>query len=56
MVGDEVHFDTVGKWGVEKSFRVSRSVYDELLSFRTDSPFVFAKLNDQIREFHLAEG
>ena len=55
-VGDEVHFDTVGKWGVEKWFRVPRSVYDELLSFRTDSPFIFAKLNDQIREFHLAEG
>lgn len=55
-VGEEVHFDTVGEWGVEKWFRVPRSVYDESLAFRTDSPFVFAKLNDQIREFHLAEG
>lgn len=56
VVGDEIHFDTVGKWGVEKWFRVPKSIYDELLSFRTDNPFVFAKLNDQIREFHLTEG
>jgi integrase len=55
-VGDEVHFDTVGKWGVGKWFRIPRAVHDELLAIKTDSPFVFAKLNDQIREFHRTEG
>ena len=56
IVGDEFHFDTVGKWGVEKWFRIPRVIYDELLTFRTESPFVFGKLNDQIREFHCTEG
>ena len=56
IVGDELHFDTVGKWGVEKWFRIPRTIYDELLALRTDSPFVFGKLNDQIREFHRSEG
>ena len=55
-VGDEIHFDTVGKWGVGKWFRIPRAVHDELLAIKTDSPFVFAKLNDQIREFHRTEG
>ena len=56
IVGDEVHFDTVGKWGVEKWFRIPRAIYEELLTFRTESPFVFGKLNDQIKEFHRTEG
>jgi len=55
-VEDEVHFDTVGKRGVEKWFRIPGTVYGELLAIKTDSPFVFAKLNDQIRNFHLTEG
>ena len=56
VVGEEVHFDTIGKWGVEKWFRIPRSLHDELLALRTDSPFVFARLMDQIREFHATEG
>lgn len=56
MVEDELHFDTVGKWEIEKWFRIPRAVYDELLTIKTDSPFVFAKLNDQLRKFHLTEG
>ncbi len=56
IVEDEVHFDTVGKWEIEKWFRIPRSIYEELLSLRTESPFVFGKLNDQIRHFHSTEG
>ncbi len=56
VVEEEVHFDTVGKRGKEWWFRVPRSVYKELLAIKTDSPFVFAKLNDQIRDFHGTEG
>jgi hypothetical protein len=56
VVEDEFHFDTVGKWEKEWWFRVPKSLYDELLAIRTASPFVFAKLNDQIRNFHSTEG
>jgi integrase len=56
IVEDEVHFDIDTKWGKEWWFRIPQSLYDELEAFRTDSPFVFAKLNDQIREFHETHG
>ena len=56
VVEDEIHFVTVGKWGVEKWFRIPQTVHGELLAIRTDSPFVFGKLNDQVREFHRTEG
>jgi integrase len=56
VVEDEVHFDTVGKREKEWWFRIPKSLYDELLSIRTTSPFVFARLGDQIRHFHSTEG
>ena len=56
VVEDECHFDTVGKRGKEWWFRIPKSVYEELLTFKTESPYVFAKLMDQIREFHATEG
>lgn len=51
-VGDEHHFEIVGKMGVERWFRIPEGLYQELLAFRTDSPFVFAAYNDQLRWFH----
>ncbi len=49
----EVHFEVVGKWGVERWFRVSDTLYRELLAQRqSDSPFVFAAYTDQIRRLH----
>ena len=56
VVEDHVHFDTVGKRGKEWWFRISKSLYDELVAIRTASPFVFARLNDEVREFHATEG
>ena len=52
IVGREVHFEIVGKAGVERWFRIPDKLYQELLSLRTDSPFVFAAYCDQIRLFH----
>lgn len=52
MVGDEVHWQIVGKWGVKRWFRVPESVYRELLALRTKSPFVFAAYSEQIRDVH----
>lgn len=52
IVGDEVHFETVGKWGVDKWFRVPTGLYEELQKLRTDSRYVFAAYNEQARLFH----
>lgn len=52
MVGKEIHFEIVGKWGVEKWFRIPEGLYQELLAFRTKSPFVFAAYCEQVRQFH----
>ena len=53
IVGGEIHFETVGKWGVEKWFRFPHGLYEELQAIKTDSPFVFAAYNQQARLFHL---
>jgi integrase len=55
-VGNEYHFESVGKWGVDKWFRIPEAVYRELLGIRTDSPYVFGAYNSQLREFFLKDG
>lgn len=52
LVGEEVHFDMVGKWRVRKWFRIPARLYEELTAVRTDSPFVFAAYPDQVRLHH----
>ena len=51
-VGTEYHFEVVGKWGVEKWFRIPESLYRELLAIKTDSPYVFAAYVPQLRQFY----
>lgn len=51
LVGNECHFEIVGKWGVERWFRLPEAVYQELLRYRTKSPYVFAAYNEQLRHF-----
>jgi hypothetical protein len=53
-VGDEFHFAIVGKWGVDKWFRVPQSLYHDLLAIKTSSPHVFAAYNEQLRRFYEA--
>lgn len=58
IVGDtdrpaEVHFQIVGKWGIERWFRIPPSVYRELVALRTSSPFVFGVYTEQIRRCHV---
>jgi integrase len=50
IVGDEYHFEIIGKMGVEKWARVPDGLYREMLTFKTSSPYVFAAYNDQIRQ------
>jgi hypothetical protein len=52
VIGQEVHFDVVGKWGVRRWVRFPQALYEELLSIRTASPFVFAAYNAQLRQFY----
>jgi integrase len=53
VVGDEHHFEVIGKWGVERWFRVPGQLYRELLDLRDpSSPFVFAAYTEQIRQRH----
>ena len=52
VVGNEYHFEIVGKWGVEKWFRIPEGLYRELLQFKTQSPYVFAAYNEQLRRFY----
>lgn len=51
-IGQEFHFQIVGKWGVERWFRLPDGVYREMLLHRAESPYVFASYNDQIRSCH----
>ncbi|MBL8797639.1 MAG: hypothetical protein JNM56_27310 [Planctomycetia bacterium] len=55
-VGDERHFEIVGKWGIEKWFRVPEAFYQELQSLCTGGPFVFAAYPQQLREFYERRG
>jgi hypothetical protein len=52
LVGKEVHFEVLCKWGIEKWFRIPESLHQELLALRTECPFVFAAYCDQIRKYH----
>ena len=52
-VGSECHFEIVGKWGVERWFRLPETLCQELVAIRNGSPFVFAAYTDQLRLFHI---
>jgi integrase len=52
VVGGEYHFETVGKAGVKKWFRVPEGVYRELQAIRTESPYLFASYSAQVRSFY----
>lgn len=51
-MGDEFHFDIVGKWGIRKWFRVPELLIRDLEAIKTDSPNVFGAFPSQLRRFH----
>lgn len=55
-IGDEHHFDITGKWGVQKWFRVPGTLFQDLLTIRTESPYVFAAYSEQLRQFYERTG
>ena len=52
IIQGECHFNFVGKKGVRKWARVPVAIYEQLVQMKTDSPYVFAAYNDQLRRHH----
>ena len=52
QVGDEYHFEIIGKHGVERWFRIPTPLFQELEAIKIENAFVFASYNDQLRSFH----
>lgn len=52
ILGAECHFESVGKWGIDKWFRIPPGLFNGLKSNQTESPFVFAGFPEQLRNFH----
>ena len=55
-IGEEHHFQVVGKWGVERWFRVPDGLYRELKEIKTGNPYVFAAYPEQLRLLHQRQG
>jgi len=52
QIGDEYHFEFIGKWAVERWFRIPVGLFRELEAIRTASPYVFSAYNKQLRRHH----
>ena len=53
QVGREFHFQTVGKWGIKKWFRIPDGLLSELNDIRTsDGIHVFGAYSEQLRRFY----
>jgi hypothetical protein len=48
----ERHFESVGKWGVKKWFRLPERLFQDLQGLRIDSPYVFGAYPDQLRTYY----
>jgi integrase len=53
LIDGEIHFDVVGKWGVQKWFRIPCNLFQELETNRLQgSPFVFGSYVNQLVRHH----
>jgi integrase len=55
-IDNEFHFHTLGKWGVEKWFRVPLGLHSNLQAIRTGSPYVFSAYPRQLQDHYRAKG
>lgn len=55
-VAYECHFQSTGKWGVTKWFRIPDVLRQELEAIRTKSEFVFGGYPDQLQDFYRQQG
>ncbi len=56
VVGNEYHFDSTGKWAVNKWFRIPKPLFEELKAIMTESPYVFASYAEDLRKFYEERG
>ncbi len=56
IVDGNYYVDLATKRQGEKWFRLPVSVYEELVKIKTDSPYVFAALSEQLRTHHKTKG
>ena len=56
QIFNECHFESTGKWGVTKWFRIPDGLRAELEAFRTGSEFVFGDYPQQLQEFYRQQG
>jgi hypothetical protein len=49
----DIHFDFIGKWGIERWARIPILLFEELHRFRNQSSYVFAGYVDQLRDYYL---
>lgn len=52
-VSNECHFESTGKWGVTKWFRIPERLRAELEALRTNSEFVFGGFPQRLHDFHI---
>ena len=55
-ISGEYHFRVVGKWGVERWFRIPDGLYQELKEIGADNPYVFAAYSEQLQRLHKRQG
>lgn len=51
-IGTEIHFEIIGKWGVERWVRVPFGLFLDLDAARTANEYVFAGYTEQLRQHH----
>lgn len=52
QINSEYHFESLGKWGVVKWFRIPATLWRELNELKGKSEYVFGCYGDQLKRFH----
>lgn len=56
LVGEENHFEIIGKWGIEKWARLPAGLITDLVSLKNGNDYVFAAYTTQLRRFYERSG
>ncbi len=56
IIDNECHFESIGKHGVTKWFRIPAGLYDDLMEMKTESPYVFGCYAQELKVFHSERG
>jgi integrase len=56
VVENEFHFESTGKHGITRWFRIPVGLYEELKNMKTESPYIFACYGQELKNFHKQRG